>query len=254
MPYLSTGPTAFDTVAKYPQKNVEDVTKAALEDTPNDDKFSQLVIGAPSVDITNLDTSNLTKNDNVEIFKQKVHVSCQNIITVAESAIRNHPELEKVVIVEHAPRFDLEEVDPTGLKPRLAVFANNTLNKLQHSSEMKDKIVIGKHSLDKLHSRMYKDERTGRYDGLHMYGVNGFFMYTESVLKIIQTNQDEATCVIPPSPPQFSSVIPSSPPQFSYHDNCPQAQYQRRQISKQQSSNTMVYNVPTNNKFEVLNQ
>ena len=201
-----------------------------------------------------LDTSNITKNYNVEIFKQKVHVSCQNIITVAESAIRNHPELEKVVIVEHAPRFDLEEVDPTGLKPRLAVFANNTLNKLQHSSEMKDKIVIGKHSLDKMHSRMYKDERTGRYDGLHMYGMNGFFMYTESVLKIIQTNQDEATCVIPPSPPQFSSVIPSSPPQFSYHDNCPQAQYQRRQISKQQSSNTMVYNVPTNNKFEVLNQ
>ena len=37
----------FDKDAKYPQKNVEDVTRAALEDTPSEDKYRQLVIGAP---------------------------------------------------------------------------------------------------------------------------------------------------------------------------------------------------------------
>ena len=219
---------AFDTTAKYPHKNVVDVTKDALEDTPLDDKYSQLVIGAPSVDITNLDTSNVREKDNVEVFKQKIHVSCQNIITAAESAIRNHPELEKVVIVEHAPRFDIHEVDPTGLKPKLALFANNTLDKLQQSSDMKNKIVLGKHSLDKLHSRMYKDERTGRYDGLHMYGVNGFLLYTDSIVKIINSSQDN-------------------------HDTCPQAGYQRRQKANQQGGKT-IYNVPVYNTFDVLNQ
>ena len=50
------------------------------------------------------------------------------MVTVAENAARKHPDLRKVTIMEHAPRFDENEVDPIGLKPRLAKFANSTIS------------------------------------------------------------------------------------------------------------------------------
>ena len=48
------------------------------------------------------------------------------MFAVAEAALTNHPQLENVVILEHAPRFDRKDVDPLGLEPKLATFANST--------------------------------------------------------------------------------------------------------------------------------
>ena len=68
-----------DLKARYPSKNFTDVTPAALKDTGIDDKFTELVLATPSVDISNMNTENLTENDNIEVFQQKVIISCQNM-------------------------------------------------------------------------------------------------------------------------------------------------------------------------------
>ena len=113
--------------AKWPQKNFVDVSQAALSETHNDDKFSHLILSAPTVDISNLDTSELRKNDDIVVFKQKVELSCENMVSIATNALFEHPEIKKVTLMEHAPRHDTAASDPTRLKARLAFFANKTL-------------------------------------------------------------------------------------------------------------------------------
>ena len=95
------------------------------------------------------------------------------MFSVATNALRNHPKLKNVTIMEHAPRHDLAAYDPTHLKSNLAKFANSTFNQLWHSSGLRDKIMIGKHSISSeevVINDIYKNEWSGRYDGLHMLG------------------------------------------------------------------------------------
>jgi hypothetical protein len=97
--------------------------------------------------------------------------------------------LKKVVIMEHAPRFDKPDVDPSGLKPKLADFTNSTLTQMWHSSAMRDRIVIGKHSLSCNEDNkvaMYRDDWSGKFDGVHLYGSHGRKTYTASVLNILK--------------------------------------------------------------------
>ena len=84
-----------DIKARWPQKNVTDVTPAALDACHVEDKFTHMILGAPTVDITNLDTSKLTDLDNIDVYKQKTIISCQNILTVAQNAIAKHPNLNR---------------------------------------------------------------------------------------------------------------------------------------------------------------
>ena len=230
-----------DRGARWPQKNFIDITPAALAKTHEGDEFSYLVLAAPSVDITNMDTSKLTVNDNTEIYKQNIAISCQNMFTVANNAIRSQPSLKKVIIMEHAPRHDMQAVDLTGLKPKLAKYANETLAQLLHNSPMKDRIVVGRHSLDcseHMFNARFKDDWSGKHDGVHMYGSDGKRAYTESVMRI------------------FKSVLPSSQnsasSSFSHYD-CPQTKYQKMKMSNSgNQSNRNVYTVPVSNKFNVL--
>ena len=108
-----------DKRAKWPKKNFADVTPLALKDTREDDPFSHLVLTAPTVDISNLDTSKLTKDDNIEALHQNILISCKNMLTTAQNALITFPNLKKVVIMEHAPRFDPAHVNPLGIKPEL---------------------------------------------------------------------------------------------------------------------------------------
>ena len=238
-----------DTRARWPCKNFSDVTPDALADTFEDDEFSQMVLSAPTVDISNTDTSRLRTSDNIEVYKQKIAISCENMFTVAQNALSRHPQLKTVVIMEHAPRFDVAFNDPTGLKSKLATFANSTLAQLWQSSPMKNKIVIGKHTLDcpdDMINAWYKDDSSSRYDGVHLYGSRGRDAYTKSVLEIIKS-------ALPTPQYKTGSASSSSSP----HANCAQAVYQRAQKQKRatnsahQSSNN-AYSVPTNNRFEVL--
>ena len=111
-------------------------------------------------------------------------------LNVAHNAIEKHPNLKQILILEHVSRFDVSNADPTGLKPKLAKFANATLSQLVNNSAMKDKIKMGKHSLDCSGERinaMYTDNRSGRFDGVHLYGKEGHRAYTSSLLNIIKS-------------------------------------------------------------------
>ena len=227
-----------DDTARWPSKNFTDVTDDALTNAHVDDNFTHLVLGAPSVDITNLPTSNLTLFDNTEVFKQKVFISCQNMVTVAENAVLKNPSLEKVVLMEHIPRSDKSENDPTGLKANLARFANQNLEQMCQSSAFKDKITMGKHNLDCDIARQatrYRDDRTGQYDGIHMYGREGITAHTSSMSRTFESFLN----------------IPFS------HNSCPQATYQRKQNKESQKqhsnmNNKHMYSVSVSNKYEVL--
>ena len=129
-------------------------------------------MSAPTVDISNLDTANLTIEDNREAFVQKVKISCRNMFSVAQAALSKHPQLKKVAILEHAPRFDTQDIDPAGLKPELAKLANATFSQLWHSSSFKHKITIGKHSLDcpdELIAARYSTRSLKKYQSAQAY-------------------------------------------------------------------------------------
>ena len=125
-----------DKNARYPEENITDVTKGELSKR----HYDHLVIAAPSVDISNLDTANFRPSDNTDELKEKVGIYCQNIIKVAEDSLKNNTQLKKVTILNHAPRFDQRNIDPMGLKPNLAIFANNYLMELWFYSPLKNNI------------------------------------------------------------------------------------------------------------------
>ena len=232
-----------DGSARWPHKNITEVSQVALTNTHEEDDFSHLILGAPTVDISNLDTTKINPGQNIEAHKQVVMISCQNIFSAAQNALTKHPQLKKVVIVEHAPRFDVSDMDPTGLKPKLAIFANSYFAQLWHSSPMKDRIVIGKHSLDcsgEQISARYRNDRSGRYDGVHMYGSQGKTAYTNSVGQIIK------------SVLRSSQSSSSSPLSSSLHSSCPQAQYQKSQKQNTSQKYEDIYTVPVSNQFNVL--
>ena len=230
-----------DSAARWPLKNTTDVTPIALVETFEEDKFSHLVLSAPSVDITNMNTKNIKDDDDVEAFKQKIAKSCENIFTVAQNAITKHPELKSVLIMEHAPRHDEARIDPTGTKAKLAVYANSTFQTLWDRSEMKDKIVLGKHSLncrEDMVNAWYKDDNTGRFDGIHFNSRRGKEAFTLSVLKMILNALPLKT--------HKNSFTSSS------HVNCPQSERQRAQKQKEMKPNQNIFTIPTSNKFSVL--
>ena len=165
-----------------------------------------------------------------------------NVLSLSLS-ITKHPEIKSVLIMEHAPRYDEARIHPTGTKAMLAKYANSTFQTLWDTSNMKDKIVIGKHSLnckEDMINALYKEDNTGRFDGVHFNSKRGTEAFTLSVLKMIIN-------ALPPKTPKNSSTT------YSSHFNCPQSDRQRqKQMKTNYTSNQNIYSVPTNNKFTVL--
>ena len=243
--------------AKWPELNVADVTKRELSATLHGDKYDMLLLSAPTVDITNLDTSKLKPSDNTEAFKQEVIVSCQNMISVAHHALTQNTGLKKVILMSHPPRFDRSVVDPLSLKPALAKVANTTLHQLWLDSPHKDKIFIGEHRLDCSDSTQvlrYTDERTNRYDGIHMYGSSGKRAYTASVLailnKALSPNTEISSLSSRPSSSSPSSC--SSSQDKDFHLYCPQAQYMKRSKANNGGYPKYHQSVKDTNRFRVF--
>ena len=125
-------------------------------------------------------------------------------------------------------------MDPCGLKPKLADFANLTLVQLWQSSPMREHIVLGKHNISRNEENkhiLHTDDWTGKYDGVHLYGSQGKKLFTQSVLNILRNSLQTVRSV---------SAAPG-------HTNCPQAKYQRSQSARNQ-----VYTIPVHNKFDIL--
>ena len=168
------------------------------------------------------------------------------MMKVAEEAIVDDPHLEKVTIMNHAPRFDTKDVDPVQLKTKLATFANSYFLELWLDSSMKDKIIIGSHTLESsadVKKQRYTDERTNKYDGVHLYGRAGKEAYTESVLNIMISSLQ--------SQPSQTSQQNSN----DYHTDCPQTKFgnaQRRKYSTVVAGKKTT--IKTQNRFSPLSQ
>ena len=182
------------------------------------------------------------------------------MFTLAHEALKKHPKLQSVVIMEHVPRYDLAVLDPTGLKPKLAKFANSIFAQMWNSSIMKDKIVIGKHTLECSMDRMsawYKDDRSGRYDGVHLYGIEGRRAFTKSMLGAIKS-------VLSSPPPRSGHPSASTNPDDNLSEEQTQYQWTHEQSkhANRQGDNNMEHSrqaqprqsVPTQNRFEFFNQ
>ena len=142
--------------------------------------------------------------------------------------------------MEHSPRHDDPRVDPTGIKSKLAEYANATFATMLHNFGTGNKITLGKHNLDcqaDMINTWYTDDNTGRHDGIHFLGSRGTKAYTWSVLEIIQ------------------NILPSN--SFTDHSSCPQAKYAKSQKQKQLKTlshiyRRNIYTVPMQNRFDIL--
>ena len=239
----------------WPNKNFRNVVDFHLKN-PGIEKFDSVVMSAPSVDITNIDEFTKEEAEMVVIN------SCKNMVKIAEEALEEHRDLTKVVIMEHSPRFDNET------NSNLAILANSTLSQLWVLSPHKDRIAVGRHSLESpgigsTHLGRYKNRTTGQYDGVHLYGSTGVRDYTDSIKTILMLALFDGQAVHPAVQPVHADD----------HTQCEQAQYQWQQmqrrrmqriqphrhtgtafISTQNIRSDLSHPVPTQNRFRVFNQ
>ena len=160
--------------------------------------------------------------------------------------------LKKIIIMKQTPRYDPPSIDPHSVKPVLSELYNRTLEQCLQSSQVKDRIFLGTHSIDctgAIREARYRETTTGRFDGLHLYGSSGTKAYTNSVLSILKS----------------AGMVD---PEFD-HSNCQQARFQAR--NRKQADNyfwqndvdtrrsecgraqlNTRYEIPTQNRFASL--
>ena len=157
--------------------------------------------------------------------------------------------------MKQIPRYDPIHVDPLALKPVLSQLYNNTLTDEWMNTQYKDKISIGNHTIEctgAIKESRYRETKSGRFDGIHLYGSSGRKAYTLSMLNILKNCQ-----------------ITSS--DFDYHQSCEQYRYQERnrkyrkqnndrQVDNRRNNRRNTYNqrtefsLPTENRFESLSE
>ena len=132
-------------------------------------------------------------------------------------ALENQPSLKSVIFLKQTPRYDPVEVDPLSIKASLAHLFNNTLMNLWMNSPMKKNIVVGTHNIDcsgAIQAARYRNTRTGRFDGVYLYGSSGNKAYTLSLLNILKK----------------AKIVPTN---FDFHHSCPQALFRNRSTKYQ---------------------
>ena len=142
-----------------------------------------------------------------------------NIYIYIISALKTNPGLDKVIIMKQIPRYDPADVDPLSLKPSLSLLFNNTMTNNWMESPLKEKIYIGNHDIEcngSIRESRYRHTKSGRYDGVHLFGASGGKFYTLSVLNILK-----------------NAKIASS--QFNVHNSGAQSKNQRKQKSNWQT-------------------
>ena len=232
--------SVYDTRAKLSSKNFANVVTDSLKN-PGSEEIDVLVMSAPTVDITNLDTNIELTATNKNNLENQVKLSSQNMFSLAERSLKNHPNLKKVILMEQPPKFDFPDADPHSVKPNLAKLAIIMLGQYWLNSSLKDRIIIGRHTLDSpgsgaTHYRRYQNYQTGRYDGVHLYGRSGCTDYTNSVNTILSLalhSQNQNAAI------EQNNIITDD------HSNCPQAVYQRDRYHA---------SVQVSNRFDVLKQ
>ena len=200
--YSSVNETAsniYKQLPKFPNLNFTEVVPAELRKG----NFHYLVLQAPSVDITNLNTN---VHPYSKHFQHETIKSTQNFFSVVENALEVKPTLHKVIVLKLIPRYDPPSVDPLGLKSDLSKIFNEKLDELCMSSPFQSKVFVGSHNIDctgaMRESRYwfaefskwafifycrYRQTKTGKFDGIHMFGSVGREAYTLNVLNILKS-------------------------------------------------------------------
>jgi hypothetical protein len=149
-------------------------------------------------------------------------LSCKNMFKTAEKALVLYSKSKKVIIMEHPPRYDTKDSDPSSLKPEFARYANNVYQQLWFASSLKNKIVKGQHNLqcsENVRLERFVNKKNKKYDGVHMYSQAGRKAYTESVKTILCANIKSAEPRLRPSP-------------TNDHKNCHQTKYRKTRKSQ----------------------
>jgi hypothetical protein len=181
----------YDERAFNPRQNVQAVLQNQLS---NGRKFHTVILGAPSVDITNQDVSKGIREENT----METIASARNMVEAADSAIESG-QVEQVLLMQHAPRFDTPRDDPYGARPHLARLANESLERMVGQSRNKEKIMVGSHTGLMKEGRERVDMMTnngdnwrcrninkGKFDGLHYYSKKGQQALTDSTLEALR--------------------------------------------------------------------
>ena len=230
--------------------NVSSVVRRELMQSNGEDT---LVLGAPSVDISNQDTTEGIIDENMT----ETIASSMAMVETAEYALKTG-KVKQVILLEHLPRYDVEEKDND--KAELAKLANKELHKARDDSEYAENILVGVHSglecqgrtrisrftsdhTNGLHGR---NIRMGKYDGVHMYSQGGAEALTKSILNIFQT----AGMVKP------SKQTPSQSSSRAEQEWIPSHQSRRRNKNTVNTVNPRaevpvpVWEIPTQNMFQ----
>ena len=225
---------------KFPDSNFLDVVRKNV----NKGNFKSLVIQAGSVDITNLNTMD-DPEEHMEYFRQETIRSATNLFQAGIDALKAKPSLTKVLIMKQIPRYDPADVDPLSLKASLSILFNNTLTNLWMESPFKQKMFIGNHNIEcngAIREARYRHTKSGKYDGVHLYGSSGTKAYTLSVLNILRAANITAS-------------------EHNFHQSCAQFEYQNRKNRNSSDDRKSrgrkpfqqtIFTIPTHNRFHSL--
>ena len=173
---------AFKNDAARPYENFIHASMNA----PAKHNFKYAVLQGSSSDITDLNTSEAS-HSNIEFLKQEVHVASQNMISAARHIVLNNPGIEKVLILDRIPRFDLRSADPSQLKSKLSDYGNKVLRDVLSSCDVRAKICVAAHDLPtELQQNLYGHQDRRGYDGIHLHGPDGRNHYSRSLCNIFQ--------------------------------------------------------------------
>ena len=184
-------PSVYDERAFNPRQNVQAVLQNQLS---NGRRVHTVILGAPSVDITNQDVSKGILEENT----METMASARNMVEAANYAIETG-QVEQVLLMQHAPRFDTPRDDPYGARPHLARLANETLSRVVSESKHKKKLIVGSHTGLMKEGKDRVDMMTntgdnwrcrnvnrGKFDGIHYYSKMGQHAMTNSMLEVLR--------------------------------------------------------------------
>ena len=136
------------------------------------------------MDVTNLDTQ-IIKDEEINTFGQnEVLKSTKVMFEIIEGTLKENPSIQHIVLLDRTPRFDPKEVDPAGIKPKLAEYGNALNEKFRDKSAYKDKIFIGKHTFD-CNQETFGPSDIKHFDGIHMIGKKGSENYTKILIDVL---------------------------------------------------------------------
>ena len=171
---------------------------------------------------------------------------------------KDNPGMD-VIILKRLPRFDPQSQDPTAIKGKLSIFANNVYDHLffKHGCPKNIKIASLKLGLNSQYlQNIVMGNENRSHDGIHLRGTEAPRHFTYRAVEMIKP-------VIMKTPVNGAESKIRRVRQSAGHTDCPQARYKnqlRRNHGGDRMSSTkdkhqssrQFYNVPTQNAFDVL--